>query len=713
MEGSRLGKYEIRALIGRGAMGAVYEGWDPVIGRRVAIKTLKLRDPWPQEPEHRARFRREAQAAGRLDHQNVVRVYDYGETGEFAYIVLQYIDGTPLSARLPPGCVLPWAEAGHVMEGLLAALGHSHGQGVVHRDIKPANILLTRDGQVKVTDFGVAHLENTNMTQVGVVIGTPAYMAPEQVTGARVDQRTDLYAAGVVLYQMLTGRRPFEGSTASVMNHVVHTPPPRPSQVSAAAIPAGLEAVILKALAKRPDQRFGSAGEFARALRAELKGVGDAATDARWTGPATDGATVPSSGDSRPSRFTTGDAPRSRTRWRKPAWLAAGAGVVALAVLATWLLPLPSGWLRRPPAPGGVEAFDRTMRDWIAAHQVPAASLAVTRNNRLVLARGYGARAAADRVPVWGLSKAITAVCVAELVDEGRLGFGDRTGPLLASFFQRYGPPADDRLATVTVGQLLSHRSGLPGHGPWGGFAPRVHSLLQLARPDELRANMVTPAILGLRLEAAPGERYEISDLNYLLLGEIIETKAGKPYTDACRERVLDRAGIDNANLAPRWGALTWAANGWALSGPEYLAFARLLRPQKPDPLGESGRAWLDDPEGKWTDATHARAYTLGVFLRPLDGSAVIWHWGSWSWHQEDAAGGPINVRAGALFFARPDGTAVFASFDGVAPDRDGPAAQDLDRALHQDADAVTTWPEGDLFATMGISPVRAGGRAP
>jgi len=265
----------------------------------------------------------------------------------------------------------------------------------------------------------------------------------------------------------------------------------------------------------------------------------------------------------------------------------------------------------------------------------------------------------------------------------------------------------------VTVGQLLSHRSGLPGHGPWGGFAPRVHSLLQLARPDELRANMVTPAILGLRLEAAPGERYEISDLNYLLLGEIIETKAGKPYTDACRERVLDRAGIDNANLAPRWGALTWAANGWALSGPEYLAFARLLRPQKPDPLGESGRAWLDDPEGKWTDATHARAYTLGVFLRPLDGSAVIWHWGSWSWHQEDAAGGPINVRAGALFFARPDGTAVFASFDGVAPDRDGPVVQDLDRALYQDAEAVTTWPDGDLFATMGISPVRAGGRAP
>ncbi|MBV8615135.1 MAG: beta-lactamase family protein [Acetobacteraceae bacterium] len=412
--------------------------------------------------------------------------------------------------------------------------------------------------------------------------------------------------------------------------------------------------------------------------------------------------------------------------------LAAGAAAAALAAGAVWLLPSPPGWVRAPdwargsqwagalsnlclvpqtsadhsPLAADFGSFDRTMRDWVAANRVTAASLAVMRDNRLVLARGYGERRAGDRVPVWGLSKAITAACVASLVDEGRLGFDDRIGPLLTSFFQRAGPPADERLAGVTVGQLLSQHSGLRGPGPWGEFVPGVSALLARTRPERLRVDMVAPAVAAMRLQAGPGERFEYSHVNYLLLGEIIEAKAGKPYADACRERVLDRAGIANADLAPRWGALTWAAGGWALSGPEYLAFARLLYPQRPDPLGPVSRAWLNDPEGKWANAGHTHAATLGVYLhREPDGSANFRAGGSWYWHQKNAAGGPIDEQSGATFFTRPDGTAVFASFEGLSSDRDRSALamRDLDRALGQDARAVTAWPGRDLFGAFGI----------
>ncbi len=263
MEGQNLGKYEVRTRIGRGAMGIVYEAWDPVIARKVAIKTLSLHDQELQDAAFRSRFRGEAQAAGRLSDPNIVSVFDYGETEELAYIVMEYVEGTSLDTRLVPGQALPLAETAAIMEGLLAGLQHSHDRGVVHRDIKPSNIILTRSGRVKITDFGIAHLDSSGLTQTGTILGTPAYMSPEQITGERIDLRTDLYSAGVVLYRLLTGRRPFEGSTVSIMNHIVHTPPPRPSQVATTAIPAGLEAIVIKALAKRPEQRFRSAAEFA------------------------------------------------------------------------------------------------------------------------------------------------------------------------------------------------------------------------------------------------------------------------------------------------------------------------------------------------------------------------------------------------------------------------------------------------------------------
>ena len=267
MEDGKLGKYEISGILGKGAMGTVYDARDPIIDRRVAIKTANLPDAHDAEAqEELARFKREAQAAGRLTHPNIVGVFDYGETANLAYIVMEFVDGTSLKPVLEKHERFTPAETVRVMDALLAGLQYSHERGVVHRDIKPANIMLTKDGQVKIADFGIARIESSSMTQAGTIMGTPAYMSPEQFMGQTVDARTDIYSAGVVLYQMLTGERPFEGSMTAIMHKALNTTPPRPSELSVTA-PSGLDEVVAKAMAKRPEDRYASAAEFAKALR--------------------------------------------------------------------------------------------------------------------------------------------------------------------------------------------------------------------------------------------------------------------------------------------------------------------------------------------------------------------------------------------------------------------------------------------------------------
>ena len=285
MEDGKLGKYEISGILGKGAMGTVYDARDPVIDRRVAIKTLTLPDAADTETqEELARFKREAQAAGRLTHPNIVGVFDYGETATLAYIVMEFVDGPSLKSLLDKNERFPTAETVRVMEALLAGLQFSHERGVVHRDIKPANIMLTRAGQVKIADFGIARIESSSMTQAGTIMGTPAYMSPEQFMGQTVDARTDIYSAGVVLYQMLTGERPFEGSMTAIMHKVLNVAPPMPSELSVTA-PHMLDGVVARAMAKRPEQRFATADEFARALRAAFEGkaVGAPAADVEAT----------------------------------------------------------------------------------------------------------------------------------------------------------------------------------------------------------------------------------------------------------------------------------------------------------------------------------------------------------------------------------------------------------------------------------------------
>jgi serine/threonine protein kinase len=270
-----LGKYQIRGALGRGAMGTVFDGWDPVIGRRVAIKTVRLLDnDDPETQEGLARFKNEAQAAGRLSHPNVVAVYDYGESDETAFIVMEFIDGRSLKERLDAKERFAASETVVIMEQVLAALQFSHDRGVIHRDIKPGNVMMTRDGQVKLADFGIARIENSVMTQAGTMLGTPAYMSPEQLMAQAVDARSDIYSSGVLLYQLLTGERPFEGGLTAIIHKALNTSPPRPSDISVTA-PASLDDVVARAMARRPADRYQDAATFARALRQGFEAAGD------------------------------------------------------------------------------------------------------------------------------------------------------------------------------------------------------------------------------------------------------------------------------------------------------------------------------------------------------------------------------------------------------------------------------------------------------
>jgi serine/threonine-protein kinase len=262
----RIGKYRIDGVLGTGAMGVVYKAYDANIARTVALKTIRceLLDGL-QESELVARFRNEAQASGRLVHPNIVAVYDFGELQDATYIAMEYVDGTPLSAFLAKETAMEPAASVTCIGQLLRALEYAHARGVVHRDIKPANILITADAQVKITDFGIAKIESSTLTQVGAVIGTPSYMSPEQFKGESVDGRSDLFAVGIVLYQMLTGARPFAGAASNVMHQIIHEDPVVPSVRKPGLHPA-FDAVLFKAMAKRMDDRYPTAHAFLQAL---------------------------------------------------------------------------------------------------------------------------------------------------------------------------------------------------------------------------------------------------------------------------------------------------------------------------------------------------------------------------------------------------------------------------------------------------------------
>ena len=271
---TRLGKYQIRRELGKGAMGIVYEGFDPLIERTVAIKTIRPEQlNKDQAKEILARFRREAQAAGRLNHPHIVSIYEYGEDAEsgsgapIAFIAMEFIKGRELRSYFEANERFPLQEVVRIMGEILDGIGHAHGRGVTHRDMKPANVILLEGGAVKVADFGIARLETSELTQAGAVLGTPAYMSPEQFQGQPVDGRSDIFSCGVILYQFLTGEKPFTGNVTTIMYKVLSEEPLAPSMLNT-TLPIAWDAVVRQAMAKKVSERFQTAAEFAAAIRA-------------------------------------------------------------------------------------------------------------------------------------------------------------------------------------------------------------------------------------------------------------------------------------------------------------------------------------------------------------------------------------------------------------------------------------------------------------
>ncbi|HTQ73600.1 MAG TPA: serine/threonine-protein kinase [Burkholderiales bacterium] len=264
---ARLGKYEIRGALGKGAMGIVYKGFDPHIERYVAIKTIRKDLVEPEvAKQYMARFKNEAKAAGRLTHPNIVAVYEYGEDDAVAYIAMEYVEGAGLRDHLNRRETFDFAQLVVLMRQVLDALEFAHVRGVIHRDVKPSNLIVTDGGQLKVADFGIARVDTSNLTQAGMVIGTPSYMSPEQCRGLEADGRSDLWSCGVVLYELLTGEKPFRGTIETIAYKICHEEPPAPSTLSKLALPPEVDKLVAKALAKAPANRYQGAREFRDAL---------------------------------------------------------------------------------------------------------------------------------------------------------------------------------------------------------------------------------------------------------------------------------------------------------------------------------------------------------------------------------------------------------------------------------------------------------------
>lgn len=275
MEKPTIGKYEIVEELGRGAMGVVYKGFDPQIKREVAIKTVHFDEVDAGAIQAvKDRFFREAESAGNLHHPNIVTIYDSGEESDLAYIAMELLRGKTLEAWCKKTNLLPPKTALKVVGQVCEALDYAHKNGIVHRDIKPANIMVLEKGEIKVTDFGIAKIQSSSHTKTGVVMGTPSYMSPEQLAGKKVDGRSDLFSLGVILYEFLTGEKPFQGDTITTIMYQIANAAPPPLQEHRKDLPPILQKLIDKALAKRSEERFQTGAEFANAIRVCLAKMG-------------------------------------------------------------------------------------------------------------------------------------------------------------------------------------------------------------------------------------------------------------------------------------------------------------------------------------------------------------------------------------------------------------------------------------------------------
>jgi len=267
---ANIGKYQVQDVLGQGGMGIVYRAFDPAIQRTVAIKTITKSALDPADLQYvLTRFRHEAQAVGRLTHPRIAAIYDYGEDLDLAYIVMELVNGKSLFHYIQNEARFGLKEIGELVRQLLDGLGYAHALRVVHRDIKPSNILINDDGRLKLTDFGIARIDSSTLTQVGEIMGSPGYMSPEQFLGTDIDARGDIYSVGVIAYELLAGRRPFTGNNAEVMRQALNERAANPSDFNP-KISAQLDWAVQKALAKKREDRFQTAKEFSDAF---VKGV--------------------------------------------------------------------------------------------------------------------------------------------------------------------------------------------------------------------------------------------------------------------------------------------------------------------------------------------------------------------------------------------------------------------------------------------------------
>jgi len=278
-----LGRYQIEKELGKGAMGVVYLGKDPKIGRVVAIKTMALAQEFEADElvEVKERFFREAETAGRLSHPNIVTIYDAGEEHDLCYIAMELLKGKDLAPYVKPDNLLPIGKVVSIIARVAEALGYAHKQNIVHRDVKPANVMYEPESDaVKVADFGIARITDSSKTKTGMVLGTPSYMSPEQLSGKKVDGKSDLFSLAVSLYQMACGTLPFTGdSMAQLMFRIANEPAPDILSINP-ALPPAFVAFLDKAMAKDADQRYPTGEDFATALRATLTGTGASAAAA-------------------------------------------------------------------------------------------------------------------------------------------------------------------------------------------------------------------------------------------------------------------------------------------------------------------------------------------------------------------------------------------------------------------------------------------------
>nr|HPL33026.1 serine/threonine-protein kinase [Smithellaceae bacterium] len=250
----------------------VFLGKDPRINREVAIKTLRYEEiDAEQIDEVKKRFFREAEAAGKLSHPNIVTIYDVGEDYEIAYMAMELLDGSDLAKYTKKENLLPTPEIVRIVSSVASALDYAHANGIVHRDIKPANIMILTNGEVKVADFGIARVMATSKTQTGVVLGTPSYMSPEQIAGKKVDGRSDLFSLGVVLYELISGEKPFNGDSIATLMYNITTTAPQAIQELSPAIPDAMAGIVEKLLAKDVEARYQTGKALADDLLACLK----------------------------------------------------------------------------------------------------------------------------------------------------------------------------------------------------------------------------------------------------------------------------------------------------------------------------------------------------------------------------------------------------------------------------------------------------------